>query len=122
MSSYKSHNLFGSGPHRFAISRLGHLVTQDFFFGGAGGGGTAQGLVDPEVLVTGRLAASTESALRALRDAVVAQLLDPPTPGTLVDNHGRTFADMAFVGYEEADRVDKGRVWSVEYAATFRRL
>lgn len=121
-SSFKGINLFGSGPHRFSIGRQGQLLTVDFFSGLPGGGSSPQGALDLEVVVTGRLVANSESALWALRDAIVAQMDDPPTPGTLVDTHGRSWSDMKFVGLEEGDRTDRGRVWSMSYKASFRRI
>lgn len=122
MSSFKGLNLFGSGPHRFSLAKQGHLLTSDFFFGGAGGGSTAQGLIDLDVVVRGRLIAASDASLWTLRDSVAAQLLDPPTPGTLIDEHGRSWAGMSFVGYVEEDRVDRGRVVSVGYEAVFRKM
>lgn len=122
MSSFKSLNLFGSGPHRFSQSRQGQLVLPDYVLGLPGGGSTPQGLVELEVVVRGRLVAASESGLWSLRDAVAAQVIDPPTPGTLVDNSGRSYTGMSLISYEEADRVDRGRVWSVAYKAVFRRF
>lgn len=122
MSSFKSLNLFGSGPHRFRTGPRGQLVTQDFFVGGSGGGSTAQGLIDHDVIVAGRLVATSESGLWTLRDAILAQLEATPTPGTLVDGHGRSWTGMSFVGYTEADRTDRGRVTSIAYTALFKKL
>jgi hypothetical protein len=122
MSSFKSLNLFGSGPHRFRTGPRGQLVTVDYFGGGSGGGSTAQGLIDWDVIVAGRLVASSESALWALRDAIIAQLEPTPTPGTLIDAHGRSWTGMSFVGYTEGDRTDRGRVRSIAYTAVFKRL
>lgn len=121
-SSFKGKNLFGSGPHRFAMGRQGQLLVPDTAFGGATPASIVLGLVELEIVVTGRLVASSESALWVLRDAVVAELLNPPTPGTLVDLHGRSWSDMSFVTYQEEDRVDRGRVVSVAYTAKFRDL
>ena len=121
-SSFKGKNLFGSGPHRFAMRRQGQLLVPDISFGGGTPASIVLGLVELEIVVTGRLAAGSESALWVLRDAVVAELLDPPTPGTLVDLNGRSWSDMSFVTYEEDERVDRGRVVSVGYTAKFRDL
>lgn len=122
MSSFKSLDLFGSGPHRFRTGPRGQLVTQDFFVGGSGGGSTAQGLIDYDVIVTGRLVATSESALWTLRDAIVAQLEASPTPGTLADSQGRSWTGISFVGYTEADRTDRGRVRSIAYTALFKKF
>lgn len=122
MSSYKGLNLFGSGPHRVRVGKRGHLVTLDFFTGGTGAGSTSQGLFDLDVIVTGRLVATTEAALWALRDAVTNQLAFPPVPGTLIDNTGRSYADLTLVSYVEEEPRDLGRVFSIGYEAQFRRL
>jgi hypothetical protein len=122
MSSFKSLNLFGSGPHRFAAEFQGSLVVPKLRLGIQESGSGWLGLEEFTLVVTGRLVASSQSALWALRDAIVAQLIDPPTAGTLVDNSGRSHANMSFIGFEEADRVDRGRVWSVAYTARFRRF
>jgi len=121
-SSFKTLDLFGSGPHRFAMGKQGQLTILDFNINGYTPDSTWLGLFEIEVLVAGRLVASTESALWMLRDAVTAQLLDPPTAGTLVDMQGRTWTDMSFIRYEEGDGVDRGREHSIEYSATFRRF
>jgi len=120
-STFKSLALF-AGPHRFALAKQGHLVVADFAIGGFGPNSYPLGLVELEVTVTGRLIASSESALWALRDAMAAQLLDPPTPGALIDSHGRSWTDMSFHAYIEGDRTDRARLHSISYEARFRRF
>lgn len=120
-SSFKSLALF-AGPHRFAIGRQGQLVVSELVLGGFGPATYPLGLVELEVVVTGRLVAASEAALWALRDAMAAELIDPPTPGTLVDSHGRTWSDMSFHSYAEGDRTDRGRERSIAYEARFRRF
>lgn len=120
-STFKSLALF-AGPHRFALARQGQLVVSELVLGGFGPSTYPLGLVELEVVVTGRLVASSESALWALRDAMTSELLDPPTPGTLVDAHGRTWDDMSFHSYIEGDRTDRGRHRSITYEARFRRF
>ena len=121
-SSYKGLDLFGSGSHRFALGRQGQFVVADFGLGGYTTDSLYLGLVELDVVVRGRLVAATEAGLWSLRDAVTAQLLNPPAAGALVDLHGRTWADMSFIRFEESDRVDRGRAWSVGYDALFRRF
>ena len=124
-SSFKGVDLFGSGPHRFSLDRQGHLVISAFGgFGDFSPDTFPIGLVELEVVVTGRLVAASESALWTRRDAIVAQFEDSfePTPGALVDQAGRSFADMVIFDYVEDDRVDRGRAWSVGYEARFRRF
>lgn len=124
-SSFKGVDLFGSGPQRFALARQGHLVLTAFqAFGFSGPESYPFGLVELEVIVTGRLVGASEAALWARRDAIVAQLEDTilPTPGTLIDTRGRSWTGMVLHRFEEGDRVDRGRVWSIEYTALFRRF
>lgn len=120
-STFKSLSLF-AGPHRFAVARQGQLIISDLALGGFGPNTYPLGLVELEVVVTGRLVASSEAGLWTLRDALTAQLLDPPSPGTLVDAHGRTWEGMSFHSYTEGDRTDRGRVRSIAYEARFRRF
>ena len=121
-SSFKGINLFGSGPHRFALGVQGQRVVPDYVLGFGGAGTTPVGLVEAEVVVTGRLVASSEASLWAQRDAIVAQLLDPPAPGLLVDHHGREWATMSFIVFTEGARIDRGRMVSLAYTAQFRRF
>ncbi len=118
-STFKGLDLFGSGPHRFRMLRRGQLVVSEFALGMLSPGSLYLGLVEEMVEIRGRLAASSESALWTLRDAVLAQVLHPPSPGTLVDHSGRSYADMSFVRFEHGDRTDRGRAVSIEYTALF---
>lgn len=120
-STFKSLALF-AGPHRFAVGRQGQLVVSELVLGGFGPATYPLGLVELEVVVTGRLVAASEAALWALRDAMAAELVDPPTPGTLVDSHGRAWSEMSFHSYTEGDRTDRGRERSIAYEARFRRF
>ncbi len=121
-SSFKGKDLFGSGPHRFGQGRQGHLMMSWVALGTIQPGTVALGLVELDVTVTGRLVAASEAALWALRDAVVAELQESPTTGTLVDLHGRSWTAMSFIDFREEDRTDRGRVWSMGYEAVFRKI
>ncbi len=121
-SSFKSKDLFGSGPHRFAQDRQGQLMISWISMGSLQPGTVALGLTELDVIVTGRLVASSEAGLWTLRDAVVAELQETPTTGTLVDLHGHQWADMSFIDFREGDRTDRGRVWSMAYEAVFRKI
>jgi len=121
-SSFKSKNLFGSGPHRFMMSKRGQLVVSSFALGGGDAGSVWLGLVETDITVRGRLQATTEAALWVLRDAVLEELIDPPAAGTLVDLNERSWSTMSFVSYVEGDRTDRGRVRSVAYTAIFRKF
>lgn len=121
-SSFKGLDLFGSGPHRFSIGKRGQLVVADFALGGFDAASAPLGLLELDVTVRGRLVAASETALWTLRDAITAQLLNPPTPGTLIDLHGRAWTDMSFISCVEADRTDRARAWSIAYTAVFRKF
>lgn len=118
-STFKSLDLFNSGPHRVAVARQGQAIQSELFSTPPASGTRYLGLVELQVIITGRLIAATESALWTLRDAITAQLLDPPAPGTLIDLHGRTWTDMSFITFTPADRTDRGRVMSIAYEAKF---
>lgn len=121
-SSYDGVDLFGSGPHRFSIGLRG-VETQPRWriTGNSAHTGTLPlGQREFDVVVTGRLVAASEAALWTLRQAVSGAALFSAGAATLVDNGGRSFANMWFIEYAEADRVDAGRVWSMAYTAMFR--
>ncbi len=123
-SSFKSIDLFGSGPHRFVVGERGVLTVPLSVLSGDS--------LDPRVVsgdlrplrvdVIGRLVAASEAALGVLRSAVLAQVTDPPQVGALVLTDGRSFAGLSLTSYEEEAPVDRGRVWSVGYVAGFRVL
>jgi hypothetical protein len=121
-SSFKSLDLFGSGPHRFRVARRGQALSSELFQSPPASGTLYHGAVELSVTVSGRLAAASESGLWLLRDAVTAELLDPPAPGTLVDLHGHSWTDMSFVGFTPAERTDRGRLFSLSYEARFLRF
>ena len=122
MSSFDSKDLFGSGPHRFAIGRRGQLITNRDFGGAITPNWSWLGLVDLQITVRGRLVAASEFSLRVLRNAVADELTDPPATGQLRDGLGGIWDGMSFVRYDEGDRRDRGRVFSIEYTALFHRF
>lgn len=134
-SFFNSLGLFNSGPHRFGHRAIGELVVPNAALNPVQPGSIAAGPLELVVVVTGRLVASSESALWTLRDAIAAQLTDPPVTATLVDHHGRSWNDMSFVRFEPLEpgggggsaggsggRTDRGRVRSLAYRAVFIRF
>jgi len=121
-SSFNSLGLFNSGPHRFRLGAEGEyalvLARIDPFQAGS----TPVGPLELVVIVRGRLQASSQSALWMIRDTITAQLTHPPQIGALVDHSGRTWDDVSFTRFEVDDRIDRGRIWSVGYEATFTRF
>lgn len=120
-SSWKGDNLFGSGPHRFGMTRRGFLLAPDFtsdvptpvFF--------EYGAYEWKMLVTGRLVAASESALWTLRDAAQSSL-DAKGLGTLIDLHGRAFEEMFFSRLTWGEETDRGRKVSIAYLAEFHKF
>lgn len=120
-SSWKGDDLFGSGPHRFGMTRRGFLLAPDFtsdvptpvFF--------EYGAYEWKLLVTGRLVAASESALWTLRDAVQSSL-DAKGLGTLIDLHGRAFEEMFFTRLTWGEETDRGRRVSIAYLAEFHKF
>lgn len=121
-SSFKSANLFGSGPHRFRLLAEGEAVILNTRLNPIQPGSLAIGPLELVVVVTGRLTSTTEAGLWSVRDTITGMLANPPLMGTLVDNHARNWTNMSFVRFETGDRVDRGRVRSIGYEATFMRF
>ena len=121
-SSYDGEDLFGSGPHRFGIGQQGIETTPRWrVTGNSTHTGTLPlGNAEFDVLVTGRLVAATEAGLWTLREAMADKAVFATAGKVLVDNVGRSFATMWFIEYTEANRVDRGRLWSIGYTALFR--
>ena len=121
MSSFDGVNLFGSGPHAFAYTRRGHLVVPDLSLGGLTPQRIYLGLFELEIRVSGLLVSSSQAGLDGQRSAIMAKLSDPPVVGTLIGENGESWADMAFLGFEEVDITKRGRRLSVAYEAMFLR-
>ena len=87
-STFNGQGIFNSGPHRFAIGPTGESMVNNYIIGASPSHGTtAQGALELDIIVTGRLVASSESALWTLRTAIAAQLTHPPTTAKLEDLH-----------------------------------
>ena len=120
-SSWKGDDLFGSGPHRFSLSRRGFLLAPDSSSFDPTPVLFEYGALEWDVFVTGRLVSPTEAGLWTLRDAIQASL-DAKGLGTLIDLHGRSWLNMFFARIEWDDRTDRGRAVSVGYVARFHRF
>jgi len=123
-SSFKGFDIFGSGPHQFSygeqsrrivsLATLAQDVTQE---------GTLEfGNYELRVFVRGRLVAGNESAMRGLRDAIVAQVDASVGSGILKDSYGQEWSTMKLISFEEFGAVSRGRELSVGYAAEFGQL
>lgn len=119
---FKSLPLFSSGPARFSVMSQGLVVLSNLSLGTTDPNTFPIGPRELDVVVTGRLVASSESALWTLREALTAQITYPPEPGLLEDSRGKQWANMSFIRIDWDTRTDHGRTHSISYAATFRRF
>lgn len=122
MSSFKGEDLFGSGPHRCFVGRRGYVVTPNAFEPGGGPGSGIRDTRELDIWVRGRLVASSEAALWALREAIAAEFTDPAAEGTFVDTAGRAFNKMTMIRYVEEEVRDRGRVFSMGYEVQLREF
>ncbi len=113
-SSFNGTNYFGSGPHRFALSRPGRYLLAPFRAINQTHQHADQGKADLVIIQRGRLVSSNPSGLWGLIDPVRA-LAEAGTVGTLLDHHGRTYSGMKLAWMELEDRIDRGRQTSVGY-------
>lgn len=120
MTMFRGLNLFGSGPHRAGTGPRALSLVPNYQFGEPGAGTTLVGALEWEVIIEGRLMASTRAALWSLRDAFTDLINSEPEHGKLVLDDGRQFESMTLVSYTENGPVVPGRAWSVGYKAVFR--
>lgn len=114
--------LFASGPHRVVHMPIGEAVLPNGVLNPVNPGSTPIGPIELEIEVRGRLIGASEAALWALRDAIAAQLTHPPAVGTLQEPGGRSWSSMSFVLFTVGGPTDRGRTWSIAYAARFVRF
>lgn len=120
-STFANLALFNSGPHRFIVGRLGRFTRGPFSTFLELPHTTDDAKRELVITQNGRLAASTNAALWSLADAVQAEA-ELPRNGTLIDHHGRPWTNMTLISFRPADRIDRGRVYSLAYRATYLRF
>lgn len=120
-SMFKGLDLFGSGPHVFEVGSQGRrVVSLSAIAGDPSIAGTIEsGDYELRVTVRGRLVAGSESALWALRDAIVDEAAYQVPGGDLIDHHGRIWGDVKLFQVEWDGGIDRGRVLSIGYEAQF---
>jgi len=118
-SSFASTDLFSSGPHRFSFGPAGEQLLLRAALDPYSAGSQGIGQADTPITVRGRLIADDDASLWTLIDAITAMLTHDPTIGDLIDDHGRTFKDAAFISFHSADRIDRGHKTSLAYEARF---
>lgn len=121
MTTFNGQSLFSSGPHRVHMGPRAQSLVPNYQLGEPGAGTTLIGPLEWEIIIEGRLIASTRSSLWSLRDALTELIGDEPAVATLVLSDGTTFDDMTFTSYTETAPIAQGRVWSVGYKAVFRK-
>lgn len=112
---------FNSGPHRFVVRRLGRLVQGPFGTPLDLPYSTDRGPAELAIVQTGRLIAASNAALWTLIDAVQARA-ESTLAGTLVDHHGRSWANLRMIAFRPDDRIDRGRVFSIRYRVDYLRF
>lgn len=122
MSTIAGQALFDSGPHRFAPRKVGRLWAPPLRLDSLQDRVVVfSTILELHIVQTGRLAATSEAALWALVDVIKARCESALT-GTLVDSAGRAWTNMTLLTFTPGDRVDRGRVFSLEYSADYVRL
>lgn len=108
-------SLFGSGPHRIVGTRFGKIWLPPY-----AGNVNPNGFTnfferrEPKLIQTGRLIATTHSALMTFVSAIQTQAEIPRT-GTLVEANGHIWTNMTLLQMQLDDRIDRGRTYSVQY-------
>jgi len=121
VSTIAGQGLFNSGPHRFRLRPVGTLAVPPLVIDTVQ---TTTAILDEiEVALeqTGRLIDSTPQGLwdqvEAIRQAAESRL-----NGVLIDETGRSWADMTLLRFEMVGQLSRGRVVSVGYEALYVRL
>jgi hypothetical protein len=117
MSSFKGQNLFGSGPHRFAVGGLTerHEATEQP--GADGATVTPLGRGARRIEQTGTLAADDPARLACQFEAIEAAM--DGMAGELVDDVGRVHAGVLLVSFEPQPMRRVGRRWAGDYTVTY---
>ena len=121
-STFDGLTLFNSGPHRFTIARFGRLVRGPFETPLGDPVSTDESRpIELKIIQTGRLIATTNTALWDLIEAVRTHA-EAKRTGTLVDHHNKQWTGMSLITFDPARRIDRGRRFSITYRATYLRF
>lgn len=117
MSSFKGQNLFGSGPHCFAVGGLAerHEATEQPGVDGATV--TPLGRGARRIEQTGALAADNPVGLVQQFEAIEAAM--DGMAGQLVDDVGRVHEGVLLVSFEPRPMGRVGRRWACDYTARY---
>ena len=124
LSVFGDNDLFGSGPHRFVLGTVGSdTVPASVALNDPLASGTiVRGGREREVLVRGRLVASSDAALNGLQQQILGEAAHPAPARKLRDDHDRSWPEMTLVRVDWGARRDRGRMVSIAYEAGFGRL
>ncbi len=120
MSSFGGSNLFGSGPHSIRPCSWGRSQQRRGFDALDGEVVLDDGLRGRTIEQTGRLRASTASALQTLIEDI-EQLIDGRTH-TLLDNHSHVYPNVMLQSFEPRTPIQKGRSYWCDYTARYLQL
>jgi len=120
-STFNSQGYFNSGPHRFDIGAAGRLLTAPLRGSNFNPVTRDDAVLELEIIQTGRLIASSESALWSLFEAARA-VAEGTTTATLVDHAGKSWPSMRLVRIEPTGPIDRGRVFSLPYQARYLKF
>jgi hypothetical protein len=117
VSSYDGQDLFGSGPHRCSVAhRPGRVQVIDA--PGVGGARLVHlGRGAKTLALTGRLTGADKAELLT-RCAAIEAVMDGRA-ATLIEPDGTPHDHMVLTAFEPSERIDRGRVCSLTYRATF---
>ena len=120
-STFAGKSLFNSGPHRFAIRRVGRLTRGPFATPLDLPYTTDEGVRELAIFHRGRLVATTNLSLWSKIDLIQTEA-EAITVGTLIDHQGRSWSDMTLIRFEPSAWIDRGRVFTMTYEALYLRF
>lgn len=120
MSSFGGKNAFSSGPHSIRPGSWQRSQARRGFADLDGELIIDHGLRGRTIEQTGRLTASSASALHTLIKEI-EELIDGQTH-TLIDNHGHVYTDVMLESFEPRTPLRKGRDYWCDYVARYLQL
>jgi hypothetical protein len=119
MSTFAGADLFGSGPHTLSVGPRGKQWARSIDLGTPSAGIEVLGDHTTSIEVRGRLTAADTTALNAIAAALESAA---GSKGTLVDDSGRTWADLTLIEVVYDGPPQTGRLVSIAYRTLFATL
>ncbi len=117
MSSFKQQDLFGSGPHRFAVGGLAERHELAEHPNADGATVTPLGRGARRIEQTGTLIADDPAALQAQFEAI-EQAMDGAS-GELIDDVGRTHSGLLMISFDPDPMRRVGPRWAADYQVKY---